>query len=80
MIKTDTYAFARPRHLFDVPAFTVWALAAAGSASIRLAYALDVARSQHLADNRSVHRPRARLGPSESAQTDHLVPDSWRVR
>jgi hypothetical protein len=80
MIETRTHALARPLHAFDLPALTVWTLALVGSATLNLAYALDSANARRVARRESAQRPRARLGPSERAQTDHLVPDSWRIR
>jgi hypothetical protein len=80
MFETRTQALSRPAHVLDLPALTVWILALAGSASLRLAFALDAANARRIARRESAQRPRARLGPTQSAQTDHLVPDSWRIR
>jgi len=80
MIETRAHAFSRPAHILDLPGVTVWVLALAGIATLKLAYALDAANTRHIDRRESAQRPRARLGPSQSAQTDHLIPDSWRIR
>ena len=67
-------AFSRPRHLFDVPALSVLALAAVGESAIRLAHALDEARTAPRAHGRE-GLPRA-LEQHER----ELLPDFRRIR
>lgn len=80
MFEARTHALSRPAHPFDLPAATVWTLALVGSAAVRLAYTLDATLSRRAERRESADRPRARLGPSQSVQADHLIPDSWRIR
>jgi len=76
-----TRALARPRHVFDLPAVTVWTLAAAGTAALAIAHVLDdaVARREARASERA-QRPRARLGPKRTTHAEFGATDAWRLR
>jgi hypothetical protein len=80
MFDSNTQTLQRPRHFLDLPRATVWTFALAGSASLWLAHALDAAIARRATRREWADRPRARLGPSQSVQSDHLIPDSWKVR
>lgn len=80
MYSTNQTTFARPEHVFDLPRYTVWVLAAAGTMSLAMAHAIDATLVRRAARHELADRPRARLGPSQSMQTRHLIPDSWKVR
>ena len=74
MYFNNQQALSRPRHLFDVPALSVLALAAVGESAVRLAHALDAART--------ASRGRGKEGlPRALEQHERdLVPDSRRIR
>jgi len=77
----STRTLARPRHIFDVPVFTVWVLAASGTAALAIAHALDDAVTHRNARAMAqAQRARARLGPPSASHSDYGVTDSWRVR
>lgn len=82
-MKTDiTRTLARPRHIFDLPAFAVWTLAAIGTVALAIAHALDdvVARRNARSLERA-WRPRSRPGPEPPpTPAEHGVPDAWRIR
>jgi len=80
MIDTKNHVLMRPTHAFDLPAVTVWVLAASGSAALRLAFALDSANAVRASRSESAIRPRSRLGPSHNVAAEHFLPDSWRIR
>jgi hypothetical protein len=80
MYSTNETVITRPAHPFDLPRATVWLLASVGSASLSLAHSLDAALARQGVRHESVDRPRARLGPSQTVQARHLIPDSWKVR
>lgn len=80
-MQTDTTrAIARPQHLFDLPAATVWTLAGAGNAILNLAHALDRALEDRHARREEAQRPRARLGPGDRTPAEFGVTDIWRIR
>lgn len=75
MYTQDTRALTRPQHPFDLPAVTVWTLAAVGQTSLRLANALDASITA------SEKRPRpVDTAIARRSHEDYLVPDAWRVR
>jgi len=80
MLDSNTRALGRPQHFFDLPRATVWTIALFGEASLNLAYALDAAIARRASRRDMATRPRARLGPSQSFQAEHSIPDSWKVR
>lgn len=76
-----TRALARPRHIFDVPAFTVWTLAAAGTAVLAIAHTLDATIARREARALApAERPRARLGPERPSHAEYGATDAWRIR
>jgi len=76
-----TRALARPRHIFDVPAFTVWVLAASGVAALAIAHALDdVVARRNARSLAQAERARARLGPERATHAEYGVTDAWRIR
>ena len=74
MYSNTQQALSRPRHLFDVPALSVLALAAVGESAVRLAHALDAART--------ASRGRGKEGlPRALEQHDQQIPPGFlRVR
>ena len=67
MYLNNQQALSRPRHLFDIPALSVLALAAAGESAVRLAHALDAART--------ASRDRGREGlPRTLEEHEHAIP------
>jgi len=76
MFTQQTRALARPQHLFDLPAFAVWSLAAIGRAALAGAHALDSAIARQKAA--APHRQRRTAHPP--SHDEYLVPDSWRIR
>jgi hypothetical protein len=81
MLQTENRALARPQHIFDVPAFTVWGLAGLGTGILKLAHAADDAvRRRRVTPAEQVERPRARLGPGEVTHADLGVIDAWKAR
>jgi len=76
-----TRALARPRHILDLPAFTVWTIAAVGTAALAVAHELDdVVTRRNARALAQAERARARLGPERSTHADYGVTDAWRVR
>jgi len=80
MFTTNHPALTRPRHAFDLPGATVWSLAVTGRAMLLLAHALDTNIDRRAPHACAADRPRARLGPAGKVHTDHLIPNTWRVR
>jgi hypothetical protein len=80
MIDNNTQALQRPQHLFDLPRATVWTLAVLGASALQLAHSLDRQFSDANRSHATADRPRERLGPSQSVQSQYLIPDSWRIR
>jgi hypothetical protein len=78
MNMNTTRALARPKSLFDMPAMTVWTLAAAGSATLALAHALAAAVARRNAQRDWPERRRQQ--PELRSHADFSVTDSWRVR
>ncbi len=80
MLQTNTRALARPQHPFDLPAFTVWGLAGAGTALLALAHTADDLVQRRRLRAEDAQRPRARLGPDPATYAEFGVTDAWRVR
>jgi hypothetical protein len=80
MYPTNQRTLTQPQHAFDLPRVLVWTLAGIGRASLTLAHSLDATLARPTARHEMGDRPRARLGPSQSQQAAHLIPDSWKVR
>lgn len=80
MNTTTTRAFARPRHVFDLPAFTVLALAGVGGAAFALAHALNGA----LARRQTRWRERVPGPPGRPVErripAEYGVTAAWRIR
>jgi len=74
---STTTVFPRPRHVFDVPRAAAFTLALVGTASLRLAQAIDAAEP---ARRRVESRPRARIGPAERFDLNHRAGESWRIK
>lgn len=80
MYDLRTTTLTRPQHLLDLPRVTVWTLALIGTATLRLAHALDSAAENHTRRAEQNQRPRARLGPAEQFDVRHRPTDGWRAR
>jgi len=74
MYLTNNQTLARPRHVFDLPALSILALAVAGESAIRLAHALDGIRTADQA------RSREGLPRALEQHERELLPDPRRLR
>ena len=74
-----TRTLARPRRILDLPAWTVWTLATAGTATLTLAHVLDAAVASRRAHaKRHAETTRGRPDPERQTHAHFGVPDSWR--
>jgi hypothetical protein len=77
MYTMEELALSRPKHVFDLPALTIWTLALAGALALRSARALDAHRALNIECGRE--GPGRRRPYSTSIERSGL-PETWRLR